>query len=237
MPSTSERSFGQRYTKARGLVEHIKPIADYAPDNPDLLPAALTTFLNDVDTANNLAASTQSTLQTARDERLVLYKGPTGLIKRCSAIRDYLASKETNGKKSVEFKKLQKIVMRMRGIKLTSKLPKPPAGGTDPKKQSVSEVSYGSTLSAGKEALQVIKGLAAYAPSNTDVTVANFTTFIAQLDAKNTDIYDKQTDWENAVDDRAELYDILKTRVSKVKSALAGQYGRQSNEYKESLKY
>lgn len=237
MPSTSERTFGQRYTKARDLIEYLKAVPAYAPGNPDLEVAAFDTFVTSVDTANNSVASQTSALQTARDARLVLFKGPEGLIKRASQIRDYISAIEAKGKNSVEFKKVQKIVMRMRGIRLSKKKVATEAGATDPKSLSTSEVSFGSMLSAGKEVLQIIKGLAAYAPSNTLITTANFTTFIAQLDAKNSEIADKLTDWDNAIELRADLYDTLKDRVSKIKSALAGQYGRQSNEYKDSLKY
>ena len=237
MPSTSERTFGQRYTKARDLVEYLKLVPTYAPSNPDLAVAAFDAFVGTVDTANNAVASQTSALQTARDARLVLFKGPEGLIKRCAQIRDYISSIETKGKNSVEYKKAQKVVMRMRGIKLSKKKISTEAGATEPKTISTSEVSFGSMLNAGKEVLQVINGLAAYAPSNTNITSANFAAFVTQLDNKNSEIASKLSDWDNAIETRADLYATLKDRVSKIKSALAGQYGRQSNEYKDSLKY
>ena len=237
MPSTSERTFGQRYTKARDLVEYLKLVPTYAPSNPDLAVAAFDTFVGTVDTANNAVASQTSALQTARDARLVLFKGPEGLIKRCAQIRDYISSIETKGKKSVEYKKVQKVVMRMRGIRLSKKKVTAAAGAEEPKTLSTSEVSFGSMLNAGKEVLQVINGLAAYAPSNTNITSVNFSAFVTQLDNKNSEIASKLSDWDNAIETRADLYDTLKDRVSKIKAALAGQYGRQSNEYKDSLKY
>jgi len=237
MPSTSERTFGQRYTKARDLIEYLKTVPAYAPGNPELEVAAFDTFVSSVDTANNEVASQTSALQTARDTRLVLFKGPVGLIKRTAQIRDYIASVETKGKNSVEYKKVQKVVMRMRGIRLSKKKVSAEAGGTEPKTLSTSEVSFGSMLNAGKEVLQVINGLAAYAPSNTNITKANFTTFVTQLDDKNSEIAAKLSDWDNAIETRFDLYASLKDKVTKIKSALAGQYGRQSNEYKDSLKY
>ena len=237
MPSTSERTFGQRYTKARELVEYIKSVPGYAPGNPDLEAGALNTFLDTVDSANNLAADLLSGLQTARDARLELFKGSEGLIKRCSQIRDYISSIEPKGKKSVEYKKAQKVVMRMRGIRLSAKPVAPTTGGTAPKTLSTSEVSFGSMLSGGKEVLQVIKSVTGYAPSNTNITIANFTAFVAQLDSKNTEVAEKVTNWDNAVEARSDLYKTLQEKVSKIKMALAGQFGRQSNEYKDSLSY
>lgn len=237
MPSTSERTFGQRYTKARDLVEYLKAVPAYAPGNPDLAVAAFDTFVTSVDTANNEVASQTSALQTARDARLDLFKGPYGLIKRAAQIRDYIASVDVKGKNSVEYKKIQKVVMRMRGIRLSKKKVSTTAGATEPKTLSTSEVSFGSMLNAGKEVLQVIKGFTGYAPSSTHITLANFTTFVANLDTKNSEIAEKLTDWDNAIETRADLYATLKERISKIKSALAGQYGRQSNEYKDSLRY
>ncbi len=237
MPSTSERTFGQRYTKARDLIEYLKTVPSYAPGNIDLEVLSLESFVDSIDTANNAVASQSSALQTARDARLVMFKGPEGLIKRCAQIRDYIASVETKGKKSVEYKKVQKVIMRMRGIRLSKKKVATEAGAAEPKTLSTSEVSFGSLLNAGKEVLQTVIGFAAYNPSNTNITSANFTTFITQLDNKNSEIAAKLSDWDNAIETRADLYDTLKDRVSKIKSSLAGQYGRQSNEYKDSTKY
>lgn len=237
MPSTSERTFGQRYTKARDLVEYLKLVPTYAPGNPDLAVAAFDTFVGTINNANNAVASQISALQTSRDARLVMFKGPEGLIKRCAQIRDYIASIETKGKKSVEYKKVQKVIMRMRGIRLSKKKVSTEVGAAEPKTLSTSEVSFGSMLNAGKEVLQTIIGLASYNPSNTNITTANFTTFVTQLDNKNSEIAEKLGTWDNAIETRSDLYAELKDRVSKIKSALAGQYGRQSNEYKDSLKY
>jgi len=55
--------------------------------------------------------------------------------------------------------------------------------------------------------------------------------------AKNRSVLSKQEDYDNAVEARANLYTDLKRRVTQIKAALASQYGKQSNEYKDSLKY
>ena len=43
--------------------------------------------------------------------------------------------------------------------------------------------------------------------------------------------------YDNAVDVRVNLYADLKQRISKIKFTLASQFGKQSNEYKDSLRY
>ncbi len=235
MVSTSERTFGQRYTKGRDLVEYLKLVTDYAPTDSALLPANLTTLLDSINTANSEAASALSAIQTARDERLAMFKdNTTGLITRCAQVRDYIASFHPQGKKSADFKKVQKFVMTMRGIRLSKK---PPAGDNPVMSLSTSERSYGSMLQAGKDVLEIIKTSAGYAPSNTAITIANCTTLLDTLDAKNSDVSSKQEIFDNKTEVRGNLYTELADKVSKVKSAIASQYGKQSSEYKGSVKY
>ncbi len=92
-------------------------------------------------------------------------------------------------------------------------------------------------LQAGKDVLEIIKTTAGYAPSNTAITIANFTTLVATLDAKNSEVANKQEVYDNKVEVRGNLYTELAGKITKVKSALASQYGKQSNEYKDSVKY
>lgn len=237
MATISEKSFGQRYTKGRELVEYLKLLPTYAPGNTLLETTSLGTLLDNALTANSNVSSKLSTLQTERDARLVMYESQTGLINKCGQIRDYIASIEEKGKKSVDFKKVQSAVKKMRGKRLTPK-PKPPeAGATAPKISSTSEVSFGSVLSTAFEILEVIKGNVLYAPSNTALTVANFTTLLNTIDAKNKLIAQRREEYDDAVEGRMSLYVDLQNRVTKVKLALASQYGKTSNEYKDSVKY
>jgi len=237
MSSTSEKTFGQLYAKGRELVEYIKIIPTYSPGNPDIEAPALTTLLDNIESANSDASSKLSSLQTERDTRLVLYKDRgTGMIAKSSQMRDYIASIDPKGKKALDFKKLQKLVQRMRGIRL-SKKPETPAGGGGPKTISTSEKSFGSLLAVGKELLEVIKTVPGYAPSNTSLTVANFTAYLDSIDTKNSLVAQKLEEYDNSVEARKSLYDDLKTRVQKVKLAIAAQFGKTSNEYKDALRF
>jgi hypothetical protein len=113
MPTISEKSFGQRYTKGRELVEYLRTIPTYTPGNPDLELPAVTTLLDNIETANSDVASKLSLLQTERDARLILYKNnQTGLLNKSGQIRDYVASIDPKGKKSLDYKKLQKMVQK-----------------------------------------------------------------------------------------------------------------------------
>lgn len=241
MPSVSERTYGQRYTKAVGLVEYLKLVPAYAPDNPDIAVVAFDTFLGTVQTANETVSTKLSEIMNDRESRLLLYKGPEGLIKLCGKVRDYVASIDPKGRNAADYKKISKTIMRMRGQRLKKK-PDPPVtppteGSTEPKTISTSEQSYGSVLEMGVSVVEVVKAKAGYAPSNAALTVASLGTFMDSLYAKNRTVLSKAEAYDNAVNVRVNLYADLKQRVSKIKSALASQYGKQSNEYKESLKY
>jgi hypothetical protein len=235
MPSNSERSFGQRYTKARQLQEYLLTIPTYAPGNPDLEVANFDTFLDGIQTANQNVDNKLSVLQTERDLRIDLFKGTDGLINRTAQIKDYIGSTNTKGKKSLDYQKVQKVVKRMRGIRLTKKPVVPP--GVTAKTNSTSEQSYGSMLAAGREVLEVIKTIAGYAPPTAKLTVANFNNFLNSLDVKNSLVGSKQELYDNDVETRGSLYDQLQDRIAKIKLALAAQFGKSSNEYKDSLGY
>ena len=240
MPSVSEKSFGQRYTKAVGLVEYLKLLPAYTPDNADIQATAFDTFLGSVQTANETVSAKLSELMNERESRLLLYKGPEGLIKLCGKVRDYVASIDPKGRKSADYNKISKTIMRMRGQRLKKKPDPPtppPENAGEKKKVSVSELSYGSVLEMGVSVVEVVKAKAGYAPSNTALTVASLNTFMDNLYAKNRLVLSKAEVYCNAVDVRVNLYADLKLRVSKAKSALASQYGKQSNEYTEALKY
>ena len=237
MPSTSERSFGQRYTKAVGLVEYLKVVPGYAPDNAAIGVAAFDTFLGTVQTANGNVSAKLSELMNERESRLISYKGPDGLLKLCAKVRDYVASIDPKGRKSADYNKIAKTIMRMRGQRLSKKPDSPVAGAAAPKTTSTSEQSYGSVLDMGVSVVEIVKAKAGYAPSNPALTVVSLTTFMDSIYANNRSVAGKQETYDNAVEERADLYTDLQQRISQIKSALSSQYGKQSNEYKDSVKY
>jgi hypothetical protein len=51
MVSTSERTFGQRYTRGRDLVEYLKLVSAYSPTETAIQPVNLTTLLDSINTA------------------------------------------------------------------------------------------------------------------------------------------------------------------------------------------
>ena len=230
----NENGFGQKYTKAGELVEYLNALPGYTPGVTELEANEIKSFLATVDAANSLAASKLSDLQTSRDQRLNMFING-GLIKRCGQIRDYVASILPQHKKALDYKKIQKYTQNLQG-KRVSKKPLNP-DGTPGKTNSTSERSYGSMLKIGKDILEVIKTVPGYAPTNTELTVANFTTFLTSVDTQNSTVAAKLEAHDNAIEARADLYKQLDQKVSKVKLSIAAQYGKDSNEYKDVVKY
>lgn len=233
MKSIFEHTFGEKYTRGRGLAAYIQTIAGYAPGNPDLSAISISTLLDNIEIANSTASSRLSILQTTRSERFELYYGNAGLRMRCSQIRDYLASLP-EGKKSNDFKKVQKLVQQIRGVKYVKKKKQGSQG--EKKNISSSERSFGAIIGYCKEVLELIKTIPAYAPGNTNLTIANFTLFIDEVDLKNSTAAEKYYLLDDARTSRRDVYNQLKDRIQKVKSSLASQFGKSSNEYKDALK-
>ncbi len=236
MASSSEQTFAQRYTKARQLVEYLIMQPTYAPSNVELEPGDLTDLLDSIEDANDTVASKLSVVQTEQDQRFNLVKGDDGIIKRATQIRDHIGSFLPKGKKEKDYEKAKKIVQKLRGRRLTKKPPLNP-DGTQPKTNSTIEVSFGSMHGTGKELLEIIKTIPGYSPSNPNLTIVNFTAYLASIGEKNKSVAKLNEEYDDAAEARLALYNTLAGRLTKIKLALASQYGKDSNVYKDAVAY
>ena len=236
MPSTFQTSFANRYTKARELVSYLGTLTGYSPGVDALTAPKLTELLNDINAANSIAASKNSLLQTERSERTALIKGEVGLISRSAQVRDYLASILPKGKKAKDYERAQKIIQKMRGGTKPRKS-SADENGSPAKTTSTSELSFASILGNGRDLLELIKLVPGYAPSNSNLTVANYEALLNSVAAKNSSVAQMREQYDDALEHRANLYYDLRERIIKIKFAIAAQYGKKSNEYKDSVKY
>lgn len=76
-----------------------------------------------------------------------------------------------------------------------------------------------------------------YSPSNANLNVVNFTAFLDSIDAKNTLVAQKYEEYDDALEARLALYNNLADRLTKIKLALAAQYGKTSNVYIDAVAY
>ena len=236
MPSSFQTSFANRYTKARELVSYLSTLSGYNPGVDSLTTPKLTELLNDINAANSAAASKNSLLQTERSDRAALIKGEDGLISRSAQVRDYLASILPKGKKAKDYERAQKIIQKMRG---GTKPRKSSANenGSSTRTTSTAEVSFASILGNGRDLLELIKLVPGYAPSNPDLTIANYEALLNSIAAKNSSVAQMREQYDDAIENRANLYYDLRERITKIKHSIAAQYGKKSNEYKDCVKY
>ena len=178
MSKTQEHTFGEKYSKGRGLTAYLQSFSGYTPGNPDLLAINIAALLDIIEIENSTVYERLSNLQNVRAERYEMYYGNNGLRMRCSQIRDYIASLD-EGKKSNDFKKVQKIVQKIRGVNYVKK--KKQVGGGN-KNISSSERSFGAILGYCKEVLEIIKTIPAYTPGNINLSIASFSLFLSEVE-------------------------------------------------------
>jgi hypothetical protein len=85
--------------------------------------------------------------------------------------------------------------------------------------------------------LELIRLVPGYAPSNTNLTIANYEALLNTIAAKNSSVAQMREQHDDAIENRANLYYDLRERITKIKHAIAAQYGKKSNEYKDCVKY
>lgn len=91
----------------------------------------------------------------------------------------------------------------------------------------------------GWDISMAINEIPGYTPGNELIQKDKFALFLESIDAKNKKVEQMYIPYDKAVWDRYQAYEGaagLRLRMSKIKSYIAGEYGKQSNEYKEAVK-
>jgi len=109
--STAQTSFGQLVDHFSKLILIVQSEPTYNPNENDLKPTELTTFLNELVTANTNALEAEAALRTARQKRNELfYTGDHNLIDSVVDAKKYV--KSIFGLNTVEYKSLTSIQVR-----------------------------------------------------------------------------------------------------------------------------
>ena len=244
MASTSEKTFGQRLTRAVALYDRVKGEVGYAPEeNPLITTAALGAFVATLKAANQEVGDLAQPYNQAQDDRVVLYHGLEGLKKRVAMARDVIGGYQ-NGKKLAAYDTLTTIAQQMRGYRKPAKDLLPDGAATDAQEAaaglSVAQMSFGSLLQKGREALGTLKGMGGqYKTSNALVTVAGLEAFLTQLETQDTTVNDTLLPLRKATKARHTLYEGdegLQARLAAAKSYVAGNHTKTSPLYKDVLK-
>lgn len=241
MPSTSERTFGNRLEHERALQVALDKIAGYAPDNANLTPIKFKQHLDNVEAANNMVASTSQTLSDARTGRRLAYfgdakQGVPGLATLAARVRDTVGSM-AGGKNSPSYKQIQRLTQKISNYRPPKRpvTAPPPEPNANKKEISQSEASYGSLVQAGRDLAAAAAKVPGYNPTAADLQPAALTAAMTALANHNKLVTTALVEVRNTVAARAELYEGeqtgLKSQFQQAKAAVAAQFGRRSPEY------
>jgi hypothetical protein len=249
MPSTSEKTFGQRLEHARTLQAALNKMVGYKPDNTALEAATFNTFLDSVEAANDVVAGNGQTLSDARTTRRLAYfgdakNGVPGLATLAGRVRDAVGSMP-GGKKSPSYKQIQKLTQKISNYRPPKKAVTPSPGSTGPEKKKVSqsEASYGSLVQAGRDLAAAAGKVAGYNPGAADLKPNALKSAMDTLADTNKTVAEALVDTEKAIAERSKIYEAdetgLKSQFQQAKAAVASQFGRRSPEYKSvaNIKY
>lgn len=236
MASTSERTFGNRLEIGRKLLDYVKTLSDYAPENPAIQVEPFGQLLADIGKANDAVTKKSALLKDARERRRELYYGDKGLTLLMPMIRDFMGTLP-DGKKTSAYTMIQKECRKITGGKIPKKeIPPEKANAAVAKKSiSQSEKSYGSLYQAGMNILELIRAIPNYKPANPAMSVAAFEKKLQDIEAANHAVNTYLSESVDAIRRRHELYESdngLTPLMQTIKEFVRSTYGRNSDEYK-----
>lgn len=101
-------SYDSRLDSFDKLIKQLASIKEYAPNEPELKIASLTTLYNDLNAKNSAVVTSQVTLSNARIARNdVMYKPNTGLVDVALDSKSYI--KSAFGPTSPQYKQISKL--------------------------------------------------------------------------------------------------------------------------------
>ncbi len=237
MKSTSEQSFGSRLEHAKGAVIMVEGFSNFQPSTEAIKPENLKALIHEIETLNKDVQQKNSALSLLRSQRVPLYYGEEGIIKRSILIRDYLGSL-TDGATSNQHLALKKICQKMRNYHPPKKETEAKADAAEPSPKTISkaETGFGALLLEGKNVVEIIKQHPNYQPVNPLIQCASLEQLIQKIETANAEVNKADTHLSLARDNRSTVYETLAARIQQLKSGVASQYGKQSKEYQMIVK-
>lgn len=243
MPSFNEAGFGNKLAKGQQLIAFIRTLKNYNAPTEHIKIENFAKLLENINETNNQIASSADFLSQARIKRTEYYNGDTGAKKRCAMIRDFVGVLPS-GKTSSAFIIIQKEAQKMNNYKKSAKKDEQTAGADLGGKRAISqaETSFGAVLQGLKTVLEVIKNLPTYEPSNELIKIESFEKCIQDIEEANQAVNSQLYLHNELLNKRQELYNGvagLKQSFQTIKTFVAANYGKQSQEFKEvsKLKY
>lgn len=231
MASKSETTFGAKLQRGYELYHFINNYPNYKSPRPEDSPAALLTFLDELQALNKQKSQADQEYALVTDEREKMFRtGSAPIRKLVTQIGN--AVKGQYGKDSKEYQSVSQIVGLISRSNRSAKNGNGQADGQAPDAVSRSFQSYGSLAGNFEKLVAALKALPGYNPANDSLKTEPLDTLAARLRNLNAAVVPKYEVMKRLGDDRSTRYEILKDMAVRIKSNVQAIYGTGSVEYR-----
>lgn len=222
--ANSETTFGDKLARGYTLQEAIKQMAGYHPPEDDITPDKYLIFLDSVDAKNISVATLKEQYLISTKDRSELFFNDEGVKKRASYVLAYCKSRSDL---KIQTELIRRICKKIQNYKK----PKVKDSSTNDKKRTLGEQSFGDFVKLFGDLIEAVREIPSYDPANDLIKIHQMEVFRTSLLNANTNVGDKFYLYSIVIKERLELYDILKSKMLRIKAAVKSQYGINSNEY------
>jgi len=227
---TTETSYGARLMRAGDLLNYMKEFPNFNPPRPEENPENFAVFVSTLEKASGTVADLRDRYTITVDARSKEFRTANGsLDKLLAPIRG--AVEALYGRKSAEVRVILADINKIRSVKLT-KAPADPTNPANEEAVSRSQKSYGSLTTIFGEMIRGLENITGYNPSNEMLTIGALTEKLNRMNTLNGEIATMVVQLKDAVANRVQLFEELKSRVQRIKAYTKAQYGVQSSQYK-----
>jgi hypothetical protein len=225
MVSITERGFGARLANARKILQAIETDGNYQSTNRDLELAQLQLLADQAEADNRQVAEKLGAFIGLVDSRQRLYtKGLGAMLPLLADIRATV--RVSIGAESAELRQVASMIRTIRGEKLRN-----PRKKEDEESVSQSQRSYGSMVQLFDDLVSYLATLPGYVTTSPNIRVPALQQLVTQLRAANDQVTEAYVLLKTARDKRNDSYQLLRDRISRVKSSVKAQFGADSSLY------
>ncbi len=235
MPANNEQSFPDRLGRAREMhatIDGFTPV--FAPVDSNISPSAFQSYCNGCEAANTDVSEAESVFTTITGERS---DAAAALQAKAGKVQDYVES-------NVAWKKYHKSIIdasrAIRGVSTPARKPPAPAPGSPPppvkpaRSGAKSQKGYADIAKNFSKLVKAVAKITGYtATVGSGLVLTELSAQETAYVALNSAVQDAEATLGEAQTTRTNFYDGeggLKEKMKAIKKAVAGQYGRGSDQ-------
>jgi len=229
MASYSKRSYGARLGSAHELLTYISGFENFSPTKPEDSIESMKTLIDELLAVNSTVVSNNESYKTAVDIRANAFNNSENSVQKL-LIQIKAAVESQYDKKSTEATVLNRIIKRMRAVKV-KKSSGDPSTEEGEKAANRSNKSYGTKTQFFNDIVTTLEKFKEYQTSNERVKVPVLRETALKLALFNAEVAKTMLDSKTAGDQRRIKFEELRVRSVRIKTYVKGQYGIDSKEY------